>query len=79
MTTNTPMTIPAWTLGDRLAKARQTRHLSQTEMAHLLGLSLRSVNRYEVGALEPKRQTLLAWAMATGVDPEWAHGCHDDD
>lgn len=46
-------------------------------MANLLGLSLRSVNRYEVGALEPKRQTVLAWALATGVDPEWLTGAKE--
>lgn len=65
------LVVPEWTLSDRLAKARHMSGLSQAELAERLGLSLKSIARYEQGTHEPKRATLLAWAMACGVDPAW--------
>lgn len=62
--------VPQWTLADRLVKARGHRDLSQRDVAAALGISLRTVNRYESG--EPaKRGIILGWALACGVDPTW--------
>ena len=63
--------VPQWTLADRLAKARHLTRLSQEDFGHLLGISGGSVKRYEAGTHEPKRATVLGWAVACGVDPVW--------
>jgi transcriptional regulator with XRE-family HTH domain len=70
----TTMTVPTWTLADRLAKARANRGISQGELADILGLSLKTVSRYETGQNEPRRATLLGWALACGVDADWLIG-----
>jgi transcriptional regulator with XRE-family HTH domain len=63
--------IPAWTLTDRLRKAREYRGLTQAELANLTGISARSVHNYEAGYTAPRRPQLVAWAMATGVALQW--------
>lgn len=67
----TTLQVPEWTLCDRLAKARHVSGLSQGELAKRLGLSLKSVARYEQGTHSPKRSTVLAWALVCGIDPAW--------
>jgi transcriptional regulator with XRE-family HTH domain len=63
--------IPAWTLADRLRKARESRGLTQTELVELTGISRRAMSRYESGVTIPRRPHVIAWAMATGVSLEW--------
>lgn len=63
--------IPEITIGTRLRLAREMCHLSQYELADIIGLSPRSVQNYERGNTEPKRPAVLAWAMATGVPMAW--------
>ena len=66
--------VPQWTASDRLAKARKVADLSQTQLAERLGISERTIKRYEAGAT-PKRGIVLGWAMATGVNATWLeHG-----
>jgi transcriptional regulator with XRE-family HTH domain len=62
---------PAWTLTDRLRKAREYRGLEQTELADLMGVSRRTVVNYEAGRTTPRRPQLIAWAFATGVSFQW--------
>ena len=64
-------TIPDWTLGDRLTKARSLTGLSRTRFASVLGISEASVKRYELDDIEPKRGIILGWAVACNVDPDW--------
>lgn len=71
MSTQTVGMIPEWTVGDRLRKAREWRGLTQYELASAVGVSRNSVSNYEVGATEPRRIVLNAWAMATGVSLNW--------
>lgn len=67
-----PMTrVPAFTLGDRLRKAREVAGLTQSDLAAALGIGRRSVSRYEDGDQEPKRGVVMAWSMATSVPLEW--------
>lgn len=67
--------IPEWTLADRLIKARQSAHMTQHEFANATGLGVATIKRFEAGTHQPKRATLLGWAVACGVDPEWLeHG-----
>lgn len=69
--------IPDWTLGDRLRKARELCGYTQREMANLLGISQRAVSNYEKAGDPiqdgriPRSQTVMAWAMATGVNVQW--------
>lgn len=48
--------------------------MDQVDVAAALGISVRSIKRYEDG--EPmKRGILLGWALATGVNAAWLeHG-----
>lgn len=73
MTTAQPHPIePAFTLGDRLHKARTTAGLSQSELADVMGVSTRTVSRYEGDDLDrPRRIVLRAWALACGVSYDW--------
>jgi transcriptional regulator with XRE-family HTH domain len=61
---------PAWSVADRLRKARELTGLGINEFAHEIGISARSVGRYENGA-EPPRRVLLLWKMITNVSVEW--------
>lgn len=65
-------TVPSWTTGDRLRKAREFAGLSQEQLAEAMGISRRTVSTYEGDAgATVKRPTLLAWAMLCGVDMDW--------
>lgn len=67
--------VPAWTLGDRLRKAREHAGLSQDDLAVAIGVSRRSVSTYESGGVEHvKRPVLFAWATLCGVDLAWLEG-----
>jgi len=69
-----PATVPAWTLGDRLRKAREHAGLKQTEMAEEIGIGRSSIINYEKNAAIPPRSVLIAWALRCGVDYEWLSG-----
>lgn len=64
-------TVPVFTLGDRLRKAREVADMTQGDMANTLGIGRRSVSRYEDGTQMPRRGVVMAWSMATGVPLEW--------
>lgn len=59
------------TLGERLAKARKVTGMTQEQIAHELGISVKSVRRYEDDTHTPKRQTVIAWANITDVPLAW--------
>lgn len=63
--------IPEWTIGERLAKAREWAGMDQETFAERIGVSRSTVSNYERGRSEPKRIVLNAWAMATGVPLVW--------
>lgn len=64
-------TVPAWTMPDRLRKAREHAGLHQTELAAALGISRASISNYESGRTSPPRPTLMVWAMRCGVPLSW--------
>lgn len=64
-------TVPEWTLGDHLRKAREHAKLTQTELATEIGISRRSLSSYESDTTEPGRPVLIAWALRTGVPYSW--------
>ena len=69
-----PASVPQWTLGDRLRKAREHAGLKQAELAGEIGIGRSSIVNYEMDRAEPSRPVLLAWAMRTGVSYEWLTG-----
>lgn len=72
-----PATVPQWTIGDRMRKAREHAGLKQTEIASEIGIGRSSIINYEGGRAEPPRPVLLAWAMCTGVSYRWLTGGRD--
>lgn len=71
--------VPAFTLGDRLRKARESAHLEMQDLAAQIDIHRQSVARYEQDLAKPKRHVLLSWSMVTGVDLRWiAEGIASD-
>ena|SRR5215469_753402 len=66
--------IPAWSLRDRLRKARETAGLTQDQLADQVGVSRVSVIAYETGRVVPKRPVLLSWAVTCRVNYAWLAG-----
>ncbi len=62
--------VPAFIAGDRLRKAREVAHLTQSELAARIGVHRDSIMRAE-GTDSPKYTIIAAYALATGVDFEW--------
>jgi transcriptional regulator with XRE-family HTH domain len=70
------ITNPVWTLGDRLAKAREHAGLTQEEMAERMGVSHSSIAKYENDAAQPRRflTRMEQWAAICGVELNWLLG-----
>ena len=66
-----PGMIPTWTLADRFRKARETRALSQSEMAEQTGISRRTISAIETGDKVPGVKEFNLWQMITGVPRIW--------
>jgi len=66
--------IPTWTLGDRLAKAREGANISVTEMARRLRVSRTTISNYEHNRTDPTVSTLMAYEHYTGVPTWWLLG-----
>lgn len=63
--------VPAWSVGDRLRKAREYARLEQRELAERAGLSRATISNAERGVGNPNLETLQAIAAATGVSLAW--------
>ena len=62
--------IPAWTVKDRLVKAREWAGYTQDEMAHRLKRGKRSITRYE-SQEHPAYPVILLYSKVTGVPAWW--------
>lgn len=67
---------PVWSLGDRLAKARERAGLNQRGMAEKLGVSSAAVAKWEADRGEPRHflETMERWSEITGVSVAWLVG-----
>lgn len=74
--TATPQ-VPTWTIGDRMAKAREFAKMTQDELADAIGSSRRSIARYEASEVPPKA-VMLAYSVVTGVPVWWLQGLDPD-
>lgn len=63
--------IPEFTLGDRLRKAREFAGIDMRDLAQMIDIHRQSVARYEQGQAIPRRPVMLSWAISTGVSLEW--------
>ena len=66
--------VPSWSLGDRLRKAREHAKLTQSQLAAQIGIARASVTNYETSRTTPNRPILLSWALQCGVDFGWLAG-----
>ena len=69
----TETTVPTWTVGDRLRKAREEAGISVEGMAYELGLSRTTITNYErrPGKRGVPHTVLRVWADVCGVDFTW--------
>lgn len=65
------MTLPTFTLLDRLRKAREHAGLTQAAFAEKVGVSTVTYSRYESGARNVPDEVVERAAEATGVPVEW--------
>lgn len=57
------------TIGEKIRQLRKTRKLTQKQLGELSGIAEPTIRRYELGKLNPKRETLYKIAKALGVHP----------
>ena len=58
-------------IGQRIAALRKNAHLSQAELAQILGVSPSAVGMYEQGRREPSATGLVALAQVFGVTTDY--------
>lgn len=63
----------------RLVDARAKTGMTQQELADTLGISRKSLSRYESGQSLPRPGVLLELADTLGVDPGWLTGASEVD
>lgn len=72
------LTIPEWTLGDRLRKAREHAKVKQEAIATRLNVGVSSVSNWESDGQPGRKVTMLelieCYAEITGVDAAWIAG-----
>jgi len=69
-------TGPAWSIGDRIRKARREANLSQQQLADAIGVGDRALSSWEAGRTKPEDSAAVAHAVAavTGVNAGWILG-----
>ncbi len=64
--------IPVFTVADRYRKARVDAGLSQEELADEIGVSPRTISRYESGVIHRPREIVIRqWALRCNVPYDW--------
>lgn len=64
--------VPEFDVHDRCRKAREYAHLTQEELAEEIGVSPRTISRYESGSITNVRKIVLnQWALRCGVNADW--------
>ena len=68
------MNINPSEIGERIKTARKAAKLSQTDLANALGKTLRTVQKYESGEIEPSITTINETARILKVSPAYLAG-----
>ncbi len=63
--------IPEVLVGDRMRIALRHADMTAGQMAEYLDVGRNTVSTWMNGHIKPKRQTMILWAMRTGVPLEW--------
>jgi transcriptional regulator with XRE-family HTH domain len=71
METMTNTQTPAWTLGDRLAKARSAAGIGSQDMADRLGVVRNTITNYEHDRTRVPHAVVVLWAQETNVPLDW--------
>lgn len=66
--------VPELDLQLRLYVARKHAGMEQEHLAVALGVSPKTIGRYERGETLPPKHIIMAWGLATGVDVSWLQG-----
>ena len=66
-----------FSLSDRLVELRKAKKISQREVAEMIGLPVRSYQRYELGEREPVIGSIVALARLYGVSTDYILGLRD--
>ena len=69
--------VPQWTLGDRMGKALRESDIGVQGMADYLGVARTTVSTWLHDRIVPGRQTMILWALRTGVDFHWIEKGHE--
>jgi transcriptional regulator with XRE-family HTH domain len=69
-------TVPEWSMGDRLRKARVETGMSVDEFAARCLVSAKTVNNYEGDKVAQRPLVIEKWAAVTGVNLEWLRTGH---
>lgn len=66
-------TVPTWTRGERMAKAREQAGLTQEEMGARLNVSDKTISAWENETRQPRGMmtVLTRWSDITGVPMWW--------
>jgi repressor LexA len=59
------------TIGERLRRAREAKHLDQASLSEKVGIVTRTLQRWEKGEQVPDGLAITRIAKATGVHPTW--------
>jgi len=62
---------PAWTLGEKIAKARKLAGLSQIGLASAVGVSASLVSKWESDTREPRLSQIRTIEAVCPVPPDW--------
>lgn len=63
--------VPEISIRHRLRIAREEAGMEQAELAEAIGVSRTTVSNAEKGRVDPRKITINAWALATGVPATW--------
>lgn len=63
--------------GDRLARIRELRQLSQADLAEMVGLGMQQIYRYENGKTQPDGDVVARIAQALEVSTDFLLGLTD--
>lgn len=63
--------------GDRLARTREIRRISQADLAEMVGIGMQQIYRYENGKTEPDGDVVAKIAQALNVSADYLLGLTD--
>ena len=73
----TPLDIRTETIGQRIARIRKERGLTQKELAEKVGITQTLISDYETGRVRIFADMVTRFAVALGVHTDLIHGLKD--